>query len=349
MIGFPIVATQGTPFEMGLQHGRQARKQIQDCFHRFCPPQGRTEERRGRVATIEKTVAQRMPGALEEMRGIAEGAGLPYKDILLLNLSIELWREEIFVPANDCALIGMAGEEPLVAKTMDMVLGDDDYVICHRARPSSGYDFLHVTYAGTIWTDGGVNTAGLAQSNSSLESNRNEWSNFPVFIMARYLLQACGTVSQALEVAERYDAINSGSNMLLGDRSGDFAVIEKSVAQGVRRLEADPGTPGQVGEVIFATNHSVTAQMEPFLGGSETLLANSRERFENLTRLAGDVERDVEGMLSLLRDHASRGGICQHGQGGLHTIGAFVASPEEARLWVARAYPCQSEFRSYTL
>ena len=349
MIGFPIVETEGTPYEMGLQHGRQARKRIQACFDRFCPPQGRTKERRGRAATIKRTVAQQMPEALEEMRGIAEGAGLPYEDILLLNLSIELWREEIFAPPERCTLIGMAGKEPLVAKTIDMVPGDDDYIICHRARPSSGYDFLHITYAGTLWTDGGVNAAGLAQSNSSLESNRNNWSNFPVFITARYLLQVCGTVSEAIEVAGRYDAINSGSNILLGDSSGDFAVIEKTVAQAVRRLEAESKTPGQVGEVIFATNHSVTAEMEPFLGGSETLLANSQQRFGNLTHLARGVKRDLEGMIFLLRDHASPGGLCQHGQGGLHTIAAFVALPRQATLWIARGYPCQNDFRPITL
>ena len=352
MIEFPIIETEGTPYEMGLQHGRQARKQIQACFQRFCPPQGRTEERRQRAATIERTIAQRMPEALEEMQGIAEGAGLPYEDILLLNFAIELWLEEVLVrplSGKDCTLIGMAGTEPLVAKNMDMLPGDDEYVICHRARPSSGYDFLHMTYAGTVWTDGGINAAGLAQSNSSLWSNSCNWSNFPIFLTTRYLLQTCGTVSQAIEVAQRYDAINAGSNILLGDSSGDFAVIEKSVAQATRRLEVDPRTPGQVGEVIFATNHSVTPEMEPLLGGGEAFLANSRQRFDNLTRLVGAVSTDLEGVMSLLRDHSTEVSICQHGHTVRHTVAAFIASPRQKRLWVGRGYPCQSQFRRVTL
>lgn len=348
MIGFPIIETEGTPYEMGFQHGRKARKQIQACLDQCIPSRGGTDEDRQRAAMIERTVTERMPEALEEMRGIAEGAHLPYEDILLLNLSIELWR--IFMmPRNSCTIIGMAGKEPLLAKTIDSASKDDHCYVCQRARPSSGYDFLHLTYAGTLWTDGGVNTAGLAQVNASLESNTDNWSGFPVWIMARYLLQSCATVSQAIEAAQRYDAINTGGNFLLGDSSGDFAVIEKTIAQAVRRLEAEPKVAGQVGEVIFATNHSVTAEMEPFLGGTETVLMNSQQRFENLARLAQDVKRDLEGAISLLRDHALPGGLCQHGQDGLYTTAAFVAFPKQARLWVARRYPCQSEFRPVTL
>jgi hypothetical protein len=61
------------------------------------------------------------------------------------------------------------------------------------------------------------------------------------------------------------------------------------------------------------------------------------------------VKRDLEGATSLLRDHALPGGLCQHGQDGLHTIGAFVAFPKQATLWAARRYPCQSKFRPVTL
>ena len=106
---------------------------------------------------------------------------------------------------------------------------------------------------------------------------------------------------------------------------------------------------GQIGEVIFAANHNVTEEMEPFLGGSEALLVNSRQRFENLTRLARNMNKDLEGAFSLLQDHTVPGGLCQHGQGGLHTIGAFVALPEQAKLGLARGYPCQTEFRPVTL
>jgi isopenicillin-N N-acyltransferase-like protein len=349
MTAFPIVDTQGTPYQMGLQHGQQARHKIQGCIERLCPLEGRTVERRQHAAMVKETIAERMPAALEEMHGIAEGADMPFEDVLLMNLSVELWREELIRPSKACTLVGVAGKEALVAKTMDATPGDDRYMICHRARPSSGYSFLHLTYAGTLWTDGGVNAAGLGQSNSSLESNTCNWSGFPVFILARYLLQVCETVAHAINVTERYDGINSGGNILLGDMSGDFAALEKTVGQTVRRLETVPNMAGQVGDVIFATNHGVTEEMEPFLGGSEGLLANSQERFDNLTRRARDMNKDLEGTISLLRDHTAPGGICQHGQGGLHTIGALIALPEETELWIARGPPCQNEFRPVTL
>lgn len=349
MVEFPVVETEGTPYEIGLQHGRKAQKQIRACFERLCPVGERTQERRQHAGEIERQIAERMPAALEEMHGIADGARQPYEDILLMNLSVELWQEDLYMPRRNCTIIGVAGAEPLVAKTIDVSPGDDRYIICHQVKPQSGYDFLHLTYAGTVWTDGGVNGAGLAQSNSSLESNQCNWAGFPVFIMARYLLQTCSSVSEALSVAECFEGINSGGNVLLGDSSGDFVVLEKTVSQAVRRLKEDTKADGQVGEIIFATNHSVTEEMEPLLGGSEALLTNSRHRFDNLTVLARDVKRDLEGTFSFLRNHTSPGGLCQHGQGALHTVGAFVGSPKRAMLWIARGYPCESEFASIKL
>lgn len=341
---FPIIETEGTPYEMGVQHGQAARTLVHASFRRLCPPEERTDERRARATMIERTIAAQMPQAVQEMHGIADGTGMPYEDVLLMNLCFELWAEAVWTLPSRCTTVGMAGTEPMVAKTMDMAAGDDDYVICHRARPTTGYEFLHLTWAGTVWTSGGVNSAGLAHGTSLLQSNRCEWSNFPLFVMTRYLLQSCATVSEAIEMSRRFDAINCGDNILLGDSSGDLAVIEKTVAQAVRRLGAEPKSAGQEAALVFATNHSVTAEMESLLGGSEAFLANSRQRFENMTRLAGRVSKDLTAMISVLRDHTSPGGICQHGQGGLHTTGALVALPKEAKLWVVRGYPCRSEF-----
>lgn len=66
MIDFPIIETEGTPYEMGFQHGWKARKQIQACLDECVPSRGKTEEERRRAAMIERTIAERMP---EAMRG----------------------------------------------------------------------------------------------------------------------------------------------------------------------------------------------------------------------------------------------------------------------------------------
>jgi isopenicillin-N N-acyltransferase-like protein len=285
-----------------------------------------------------------LPEALEEMRGIADGSGLPYEDILLLNFSVELWGEALFGSSGRCSLIGVAGENPLLAKTIDMSLGDDRYVICQRVHPKSGHSFLHVTYAGTIWTDGGVNDAGLAQTNSTLQSNSFDRSGLPIFIVARNLLQYCQNVAEAIEMVGKCRAINQGSNILLGDANSNLVVVEKSISQGLRSWERKPHCDGQIGDVIFATNHSLTPEMEGYLSGSETFLSNSRERLANLKRKVREMARTVEGVMALYRDHSLPGAICQHGEASLHTTGAFIIVPKQRRIWIASGYPCASEY-----
>jgi isopenicillin-N N-acyltransferase-like protein len=344
MTQFPIIETKGLPYEVGYQHGNQVREKVKSCLDRFCPVSERTRQRRRIVAKIEDTVASQMPEAIEEMRGIAEGSGLNYEDILLLNLSVELWGEGIFSTSPGCTLIGIAGEDPLVAKTIDMIPGDDQNFICQIVRPTYGYPFLHITYAGTIWTDGGINSAGLAQTNSTLQSNGCDWSNFPIFIMTRHLLQYCRNVSEAVDFASHRNAINQGSNILLGDADNNLVVLEKSIRQGIRYWEEKPKYSGQIGKVIYATNHSVTPQMEKYLSGSEYFLANSRERFENLAHLVGQIDNNLMGVMTMYRDHTPCGGLCQHGQAGLHTIGAFITLPKQKNIWITRGYPCKNEF-----
>jgi hypothetical protein len=101
--------------------------------------------------------------------------------------------------------------------------------------------------------------------------------------------------------------------------------------------------------MLFATNHSLAADLDSALGGSPALLANSRERFERLAGLSAAQEASLEALQGLFRDHTRPGGFCQHGQADLHTIGAFVAGAQARQLWVSLGPPCENPFESVLL
>ena len=344
----PVIETSGSPYEMGFQHGQQAADQIRATHRRYCPAEvGSAESRASLWPVVEATVARLQPQALEEMRGIADGAGMTYAQIQELNFSIELWSDTFLLPpsARGCTLVGLkaATNGWLVGKTMDVSPGDEAFVLAQRASPAEGCRYVHVTYAGTLWTDGGVNERGLAQVNSSLMTRAQNLGGFPVFLMARNLLQGCGTVAEAVTAASESDGINFGTNLLLADAGGDCAVVERSVTRhGVRRPQAGDRR-------LFATNHSLAADLDAVLGGSPALLANSRERFERLAALSAAAEASLEALQGLFRDHARPGGFCQHGQADLHTIGAFIAGTRTRQLWVSLGPPCENPFESVLL
>lgn len=343
----PIIELAGEPYDLGFQHGRQAAEQVRATFRRFCNYDvGDAAAREALIPLLEATVARRRPEALEEMRGIADGAGMSYAQIRDLNFSGELWSETFLdPPRRACTLVGLAqtphGE--LIGKSLDVTEGDEAYILVQRVQPVNGYRFVHLTFAGTIWTDGGVNERGLAEVNSSLCTCARNLQGYPPFLMLRELLECCANVEEATRLALKRDAINYGNNILLADESGDLAVVERSVTrQALRRRAGD--TPA-----LFATNHSLTPELEEVLGGGDVLLTNSRERFEHLLELNPAPPDSLAGLQDLFRDHTRPGGFCQHGQGNLHTIAALIAAPRPRQLWVAYGAPCRNQFLPISL
>jgi isopenicillin-N N-acyltransferase like protein len=347
-MNLPVIETHGSPYEMGYQHGQQAAALVRATYERFCGRFGPLDAARLDLRErIEATVAARRPQALQEMRGLADGSGLGYDEVRTLNYSIELWAETWLSapPPRACTLIGLnAGPGGWsIGKTLDVTPGDEQYLLIQRAAPEAGQPFLHVTYAGTIWTDGGVNQAGLVEVNSSLETSARNLDGYPVFMMTRDLLQHCASVGAAAQMAAASDAINFGSNLLLADAAGDCAVVERSVTRhGLRRP-----APGE--RILFATNHSLTPDLESVAGGGADLAANSRERYEFVSSLAPAPDDPPETLPVLFRDHTRPGGLCQHGQGGLHTIGSFIAGSAARRLWIAAGAPCENPYELYAL
>jgi hypothetical protein len=84
--------------------------------------------------------------------------------------------------------------------------------------------------------------------------------------------------------------------------------------------------------------------------GYGELIANSRARYDNLLHQAPQVAHTAEGLQALLRDHAPRGAICQHGAAAcdLHSAAGIVIAPRRRTMWGTMGYPCQSEFVPFT-
>ncbi|MCC8193068.1 MAG: C45 family autoproteolytic acyltransferase/hydrolase [Deltaproteobacteria bacterium] len=92
---FPHIRIEGSPHERGLTYGRLAAERIgnslslyRELFETYASL--KWEEAVRRAALFEPSITEYLPDAIEEMRGIAEGAGVSYGDILALNCRSEL-------------------------------------------------------------------------------------------------------------------------------------------------------------------------------------------------------------------------------------------------------------------
>jgi isopenicillin-N N-acyltransferase like protein len=339
----PVINCKGDPYSVGYEHGAQAAQQVRANIQRWCRyGRGAPGEREQLAQQLEATLAHRQPAALAEMRGIAEGAAVPYAQVRDLNFSGELWSDTFLDrPARGCTLIGSTGTPHgvVIAKTLDAAPGDEQFLLVQRVRPAEGAPYVHLTWAGTLWTDGGVNDLGLAEVNSTLCARVRNPDGYPAFLMLRELLQQCDRVEAAVDYALAREAVAIGNNLLLGDEKGALAVVERSTTQAAVRW------PGSSGSGLTATNHSLAPELASLLGGGPEFLENSRARLARLHHLGDVLPTTLTDWQHLLRDHAGHGSLCQHGQGNLTTVAALIVAPSRREMWVTCGAPCCNPFQ----
>ncbi|HSJ58124.1 MAG TPA: hypothetical protein VLC95_13155, partial [Anaerolineae bacterium] len=92
---FELIELSGAPFERGRQHGARAAAAIHDNVAVYLEL---VEARSGlapgaalaAARAFQPAIAAHAPALLEEMRGIAAGAGCPLDHVLLINARSEL-------------------------------------------------------------------------------------------------------------------------------------------------------------------------------------------------------------------------------------------------------------------
>lgn len=350
----------GHPHEIGLSHGTQLAAVIGRLLaesgydaaglRSALAARGQSPEAASHSDPVDQmcrrlgvTLAARCPNLVEEMRGIAEGAGVAYQDILLLNVGFDA-EGEFLARAPQCTAVGLPNTEqgPLLAKTEDVNPVQWESQAFFRVRPHQGHAFLVYSLAGTVWVDGGVNEAGLGLVMTGLgAAGPTRPDGLPNDLLLRQILQHCATVDEALALAKANPLRYGGGTMTLADAtSGDITVVENlPAARAVRRSSHEP---------TVRTNHPqcpetrALPRAEGWMArvGIPELLANSEARASNGARLAAEIPRSVAGLQQFLSNHAASGAICQHGQAGLHTAVAMIVIPRQRTLVAAEGYGC---------
>ncbi|GAA0518167.1 peptidase C45 [Saccharopolyspora subtropica] len=254
----PFVELRGSARERGRQHGEFARGQIGSALAFYadaigtatglCWPQV-TE----RVAGLLEPCRRFAPDLVEEMTGIAEGAGVELTDILALNARGELVRDRL--PADEdldsdgCSSFALLAEATgdghvYCGQNWDWRCGISDTIVVVRiVQPPKPTVLMHLE-AGQVGRQG-ANSAGLALNANGLGGRFVTTRGLPQPLIRRKVLDAA-TVYEALDVLSRADQ-QIASNALLTHRDG-FAID----------VETTPGAHGWMypeGGILVHGNH----------------------------------------------------------------------------------------------
>jgi isopenicillin-N N-acyltransferase-like protein len=129
---------------------------------------------------------ERYPKYVDELLGMAEGAGVSYEDLTVVNAMEAVTTDALHL--TKCTSIAVNGQRTsdghvLIAHNEDWVPEDEDGVYVVHATPDDDPPFLAMTYGGLL-PNIGFNAAGIAQCCDSVYPRRR--IGIPRVIVAGY-------------------------------------------------------------------------------------------------------------------------------------------------------------------
>jgi len=284
---------------------------------------------------------------VEEMTGVAEGAGVAFEDLAVMNAMEAVTSDALHL--TRCTSMAVNDERTadghvLLAHNEDWVPEDEDDVFIIHATPKTEPPFLAMTYGGLL-PNIGINAYGIAQLCDSVYPNDSRIGT-PRLVVSRAVL-ASKTPDEAIRhmlSAQRA----AGYNHLLAHESGELYSVEVSA----RRFSILYGEDGY----IVHTNHYTAPAMQQVESEPEDMVA-SRVRYYRALRL---VKREnlhtLKTLQAIQRDHVNfSNSICNHSIDATNpldrekTVNAMVIDLTTREIHIAWGNPCENPYHTYHL
>ncbi|MHA1519799.1 MAG: C45 family autoproteolytic acyltransferase/hydrolase [Promethearchaeota archaeon] len=286
-VELPFLHVSGTNFEVGYQIGTYFRQIIQQTFStdkRINQLLHWDKTQPNRVTEAEKLTRQYFPHYLEEIRGIAQGADLPYRDVLTVNF-MHLPPLEQGVQ-DDCSTVMVCEKDHIIIghnEDHEIGLGQAAYLVqCSYSEPKvTIFSFL---YPGCIpGLSFGFNNHGLVVT-CNYAPDPNLDIGIPRLILGRWVLES-RSLTEAINRAQAHSQRAGGVtyNMAFVEaKSG--VVLETTGKEGNVRMVAN--------ERFFHTNHYLATQFShiPILSPSKS---STLKRYTRGMELLRDVPNSI--------------------------------------------------------
>jgi isopenicillin-N N-acyltransferase-like protein len=352
------------PFERGLVHGRELARQIAEnvdtYLARFAVSglEAASARREGDIWT--DIMARQNPDYSEEMRGIAEGSGLPLTDIVMLNVRYEITfglflkesREAENIAVADgtdgCSTFGImaeasAGGHTILGQNWDWIAGVYGRCAVLKVRRTHAPDFICFTEAGIVGGKMGVNEHGIGLVENGLVSDHdgvNEYEK-PFHMRCREVLDAATYDAALLPIVATRRVCSA--NFIIGHVDGEIIDLETSPDAVSYHYPRDG--------IVTHSNHFLDPRHGP--SQMERLSPSTLYRANRLDRLLRkDVGRlDMPHFKAALSDHfGAPMAICRHPNEAQEparqtmTNASVVIDLDTRTLNVANGPPCGNDF-----
>lgn len=238
--GVPILYLNGTPEEMGAQHGTLLKNEIsalRSYVRAFVGPRRIKQSTKDAAALFSEHLPQRY---LREAAALAKAVEMPLDELLFAQ-----WFTDLYRSFACSAISAPQGKNtgPFLARNLDFpTLGYlQRYSIVVVARPAGQEPFVAIGWPGLLGVLSGQNK-GVALGVLVVHDSRGARSGLPFQFALRRALEET-TTSEGVEKLLRQTPLTVTNNLALVDRSGDARVLELDpTGIGSRRCEGRPLT-----------------------------------------------------------------------------------------------------------
>lgn len=351
----PLVRISGTHREMGRQFGEAAKKQIEHSL----------ENARNLLALAYAEIAltwegaqiqarkfmpfsqERYPQYVDEMIGMAEGAGVAFEDLAVLHAMEAVTMDALHL--SRCTSFAVneqrtADGHVLGAHNEDWLPEDEDDVMVIHATPKEEPPYLAMTYGGLL-PNIGFNAYGIAQFCDSVYPNDSR-IGIPRILVSRAVF-AAKTPGEAIRSA-LIPHRAAGYNHLIVHESGEIYSVEVSA----RKFAILYGEDGY----MVHTNNYLNETMKTIEKDPEELISSRVRYFRALRMVKHEESHTIKTLQAIQRDHVNfSNSICNHAidikdpLDREKTINSLIIDLTAREMHIAWGNPCKNPYHTYHL
>lgn len=205
--GYRVLHLKGSPYDMGYQHGALLKDHIQENLHYLFDVKAKDARlefwgvRLNPKQLISAIVAVQRPFMperfLQELQGLADGAGCSLDDALAANFIPELFHCSGFAVMNGATRDGTLYHGRVLDYSIDWKL--QEHAVLMVAEPECHVPFVNVTYAGFIGSVSGMNAEHVSVGEMG-GGGRGHWSGMPMAFLVRRVLEEAHTLDEAVAI-----------------------------------------------------------------------------------------------------------------------------------------------------
>ncbi len=264
--GYKVLHVKGSPYEMGYQQGALLKDDIRELVRFLFDVKAREfgEELKVNIGGVDlkpdpkaiiATIARSQkafipPWFFEELRGVADGSGVDFDEIVVANFIPELFH------CSGFALAGKATKDGTLYHGRILDYGCDwrlqEHAVLTIAEPDGKIPFANVTYAGFIGSVTGINAERVSLGEMG-GRGMGHWAGVPMAVLMRMALQEAHSLDEAVAVFRDHPRTCEYYYVIADGETGQAVGMEASwygfgtIAMG----EAHPRLPHAVSDAVL--------------------------------------------------------------------------------------------------